>query len=320
MLDKITLYKDKNITITGASGYIASALANILKEKCANIIRVSRKDLPLIQGTQPLIADISSKKCWYEIIENSDIVFHLAGNTSVYYAEEDPVGSLYSTLLPITNLINVAQETGLKPNVVYASTATIYGLTNNLPVSESKTPNPITNYDLHKLFAEKQLEMASKKEIINAISLRLGNVYGPSLSFSSSDDRGVLNKIVNMAIHGDDLKLYGDGNYLRDYVYIDDVVKAFIYTAFANTTKDRSFNVASGIGITIAEVFEVVKKKVFDVTGKSIRIEKIAWPENTDPIEYRNFVANIDSIKKTFNWTPEINLEDGINRLINSIK
>ena len=96
---------------------------------------------------------------------------------------------------------------------------------------ETKQPNPITTYDLHKFFAEQQLLVASSSNIIGAISLRLANVYGPSSTESLAQDRGILSKITRMSFELKNLQIYGNGEYLRDYIYIDDVVNAFLHAA-----------------------------------------------------------------------------------------
>lgn len=311
-------YKDKTVAITGASGYLASVLISMLRENCAHILRISRQDLPPITGTEALKADVGAYDCWNEIVSRADVIFHLAGNTSVYVAAKNPADSLNSTVLPITHLITAAQMAGRRLRVVFASTATVYGLTDNLPVAEDAEPKPITNYDLHKLFAEKQLELASKQEILEGVSLRLANVYGPSSNNSSSEDRGILNKITRMAIQGANLRLYGDGNYLRDYIYVDDVAHAFMVAGIEDEAVGRSFNVASGKGITVREAFHLVAERVGGVTGKRVQIEHSPWPREADPIEIRNFVANINLFSTTFGWQPEVSLEAGIVHLANS--
>ena len=257
----MTHYGSKTVAITGASGYLASVLINALQKTPAHILRVSRQELPPISGTETLKADVRASDCWEEIVSKADVIFHLAGNTSVYAAAKNPAGSLSATVLPITHLIAAAQAAGHKRRVVFASTATVYGLADDLPVAEDAEPKPITNYDLHKLFVEKQLELATKQGVLEGVSLRLANVYGPSSSTSSADDRGILNRITRLALQGADLQLYGDGAYLRDYVYIDDVVRAFMVAGLGEGVAGRLFNVASGKGIPVRKIFHLVTER-----------------------------------------------------------
>ena len=309
-------YGNKAVAVTGASGYIASVLINVLQKTPVRILRISRQDLHTIPGTETLKADIRTNYCWKEIVEKVDVIFHLAGNTSVYSAMKDPADSLNSTVLPITHLVTAAQASGRRPRVVLASTATVYGLTGSAPVSEDMPTAPITNYDLHKLFAEKQLELASNQGILEGVSLRLANVYGASSGNSSADDRGVLNKITRLALQGTNLKLYGNGNYLRDYIYIDDVVRAFIVAGVEKEVVGRSFNVATGKSITVREMFNLVAERAAIITGKKVSIENTPWPDGADPIEFRNFVANISRFRSFSGWHPMIRLNQGVDKMI----
>ena len=238
MVDISSKLKGKVVAITGASGYIGSALTLELNKYSVKIVRVSRTKLPPIEGIKDLALDLSIASSWIKIVSEVDIIFHLAGNTSLNYAEKNPKESLKSALLPISQLISASRELCRSPTVVFASTATVYGLTNEFPVVESIKPNPISTYDLHKFFAEQELFKASQKNIINSINLRLANVYGPSLTESIAESRGVLNKLTRMRLEGGKIQIYGDGNNIRDYVYIGDVVNAFIHASIIGNAEN----------------------------------------------------------------------------------
>ena len=153
MHDLKTELKNKVVCITGAGGYIGSALVNRLKNySVKKIIRISRKELTHQENLDDWILDLNEFDSWLKIVEQSDIIFHLAGNTSVTYAEQYPKKSLTSEVLPINNLVRASKKLQLSPRVIYTSTATIYGLTEDLPVSESSSPAPLTNYDSNKLY------------------------------------------------------------------------------------------------------------------------------------------------------------------------
>ena len=315
----MSVYDGTTVAVTGASGYLASVLIDAMKKTPARIMRVSRIDLPPSVGTESLKADIRSKCCWEEIVARADVIFHLAGNTSVYQSAKDPADSLNSTVLPITHLVAAAAAAGRRPRVVFASTATVYGLTDRFPVGEGQEPKPVTIYDLHKLFAERQLELASKREVLEGVCLRLANVYGPSAGMSSANDRGILNKISVWALQGRNLRLYGDGNYLRDYVYVEDVAQAFIAAGASLGVIGRSLNVASGKGMTVREAFDMVVTHAERVTGRRVEIESVPWPVDADPIEFRNFVADTASFASAAGWQPAVELNEGIGRMISSM-
>lgn len=312
----MTAYAGKTVAITGASGYLAGALLDALGSNPARILRVSRQRLPALPGTETMQADVQSIDCWKEIITCADVIFHLSSNTSVYAAAEDPAGSLDSTVRPIALLAAAAHALCRKPCVVLSGTVTQYGLGGTVPMNEDAPIRPVNNYDLHKRFAEKQLLLATGQGFLDGVSLRLANVYGPSPAAASDSGRGILNKITKMALEGATLQLYGGGHYLRDYVYITDVARAFLAAGITEAAVGRSFNVASGRGTTIREVFSFVARRAEEITGKPVSIQDVPWPAKADKTEYRNFVADISALERTTGWRPLISLEDGIDRMI----
>lgn len=312
-------FQGKTVVVTGASGYIGYELVDALFKQSCKIIRVSRTDLAPIPNVITIKADICNADVWHEIISQADIIYHLAGNTSVYEAAKLPVLSLNSTLLPINHLIQAAQEQKRKPRVVFASTATVYGLTSTLPVAETVKPNPITVYDLHKFFAEQQLTLASQQGILDSISLRLANVYGPSRSKSSAGDRGILNRVTAMALQGKDLMIYGDGSYLRDYVYIADVVRAFLAAGVNENIAGRVFNVATGKSISLGDAFKLVAVEAKNANGCQVNVKFVPWPDGASEIEFRNYISDVSSILDKLGWQPIVSLESGIKFMIDTI-
>ena len=322
MHDIKTKLNNKVICITGASGYIGSTLVDRLKNyPVKKIIRVSRKKLTYHENLDDWILDLNEYDSWLKIVEQSDIIFHLSGNTSVAFAEQHPQNSLTSEVRPINSLVRASKQLQLSPRVIYTSTASIYGLTKEHPVSESYEPAPITCYDSNKLHAENQLEIASKANVINSVSLRLANVYGPSPNESSAVDRGVLSKIVKMSFENKTISLYGSGNYLRDYIYIDDVVMALIYVSVISYSEilkipKSVLNVSSGRGTYIRTVFNLILEEVGKITGENLKIRNVPWPTGVSEIEKRNFIGSAERLKSLTGWTPKTPIEEGIKLLV----
>jgi len=305
----------KVIAITGASGYIGSALSEELKKYSNKVIRVSRKKLTPSKYFEDWILDLTLLDSWIKIVKKSDIVFHLSGNTSIYDAEQEPSKNLISTLLPVTHFVTAAKILALKPLMVFASTATVYGALSKIPISENDIPEPITNYDTHKFLAEQILITAHKNEIIDTKILRLANVYGPSLIEVKSSDRGILSKLTRMALEGENLNVYGDGEYLRDYIYIKDVVAAFLSATLVNSN-ESVFNVSSGVGTRVKDVFELIASEVNKIPKLKIKVRHVEWPNNVSEIEKRNFVGSNNLLKSNTFWSPNIEIEEGIKLLV----
>jgi len=306
-------------TVIGASGYIGSKLINKLTDSGCNVIRSSRRDTITNGDSEFVMAELDSLDFWLNIVEKSDVIIHLAGNTSINVANDNPALDLNSSVVPIYRLIEACKILRKRPRVVFASTVTAYGFTDNLPVSEATAENPESFYDLHKFFVERQLVLATKLNICDGVSLRLANVYGPSSANSSANDRGILNKIIGLALAGDIVSLYGGGNYMRDYIYIDDVVDAFILASISSKSAGEVFNVGSGVGTSVRDAFNAVTQEVYRQTNKIIEMKDVPWPENSPKIDMRNFTASIKKAHTCLGWSPKVSLETGIATTVKSI-
>lgn len=306
-------------TVIGASGYIGSKLVNKLTDSGCNVIRSSRRDTITNGDSEFVMAELDSLDFWLNIVEKSDVIIHLAGNTSINVANDNPALDLNSSVVPIYRLIEACKILRKRPRVVFASTVTAYGFTDNLPVSEATAENPESFYDLHKFFVERQLVLATKLNICDGVSLRLANVYGPSSSNSSANDRGILNKIIGLALAGDIVSLYGSGNYIRDYIYIDDVVDAFILASISSKSVGEVFNVGSGVGTSVRDAFNAVTQEVYRQTNKIIEMKDVPWPENSPKIDMRNFTASIKKAHTCLGWSPKVSLQTGIATTVKSI-
>ena len=166
---------------------------------------------------------------------------------------------------------------------------------------------------------ERQLVLATKLNICDGVSLRLANVYGPSSANSSANDRGILNKIIGLALAGDIVSLYGGGNYIRDYIYIDDVVDAFILASISSKSVGEVFNVGSGVGTSVRDAFNAVTQEVYRQTNKIIEMKDMPWPENSPKIDMRNFTASIKKAHTCLGWSPKVSLQTGIATTVKSI-
>ena len=306
-------------TVIGASGYIGSKLVNKLTDSGCNVIRSSRRDTITNGDSEFVMAELDSLDFWLNIVEKSDVIIHLAGNTSINVANDNPALDLNSSVVPIYRLIEACKILRKRPRVVFASTVTAYGFTDNLPVSEATAENPESFYDLHKFFVERQLVLATKLNICDGVSLRLANVYGPSSANSSANDRGILNKIIGLALAGDIVSLYGGGNYIRDYIYIDDVVDAFILASISSKSAGEVFNVGSGVGTSVRDAFNAVTQEVYRQTNKIIEMKDMPWPENSPKIDMRNFTASIEKAHTCLGWSPKVSLQTGIATTVKSI-
>ena len=256
--------------------------------------------------------DIQSCETWQRVLEGVDIVFHLAAQTSLNVAEEDPVADFNANVLPLLHLVETCRREGLCPAVIFAGTVTETGIPIRWPVDETHPDHPLTVYDLHKWMAEQYLKHYVGLGVIRGTVLRLANVYGPGPR-SQSRDRGILNQTIAKALRGETLTIYGSGNQLRDYIYVEDAALAFL-TAGANLERvnGKHFVIGTGEGHTLAETFHLVADEVRLITGRRVEIEHVEPPAPLTPIETRNFVADSRSFSELTGWIPSTSLREGM--------
>lgn len=305
----------KNILLTGAEGYIGSSLVNKLKAN-NTLLLLSRTSSRKEKNLRYIKTDIRSKKIWRDILQDIEIVYYLAAQTSSQYSNQYPSNDLKTNLMPIAYMIEACQKYGYTPSIVFAGTATETGFTNTKSINGNISDLPITIYDIHKLAAEKYLQYYSIQLKNRAVTLRLSNIYGPG-QVSDKKDRGIVNMMIRKAIRGESLSIYGNGEYIRDYIYIDDIVNAFLLAGEKiKVTSGNYYVIGTGEGYSVAAMASIVVDEVKKITGNKVGIIYLPFPKETSQIEYRSFVANNRQFKKDTNWTTKTKLRTGINKTI----
>jgi nucleoside-diphosphate-sugar epimerase len=314
-------YKGKRILVTGGAGFIASALVRLIRNVECIILRVDRPGVlwTPINGTaqiQDISGDIRDRSLWEQVIKDVDVVFHFAAQTSTYAANADPTGDIQINVLPLIHLLESCRISKRPAIVLFSSTATIVGIPDSLPVDETHPDNPITIYDLHKLMAEQYLRYYINQGVVHGVALRLANVYGPGPK-SSSSDRGILNQMTRRALAGEPLTIYGEGDQLRDYLYVEDAARAFLKAAqHAENVAGQYFVIGSGQGYTIAQAMHLISERVAMKTGIRAPVVNIEPPMPQSRIEYRDFVANPKRFHQATGWRARYSLIDGIDSTI----
>ncbi|MDP3789943.1 MAG: NAD-dependent epimerase/dehydratase family protein [Candidatus Omnitrophota bacterium] len=317
-------YQGKKILITGGAGYLASVLVALLSDTDCRIIRLDQKKPAAVPRRKAaeivdLVGDVSIDKTWEEPLDGIEIVFHFAAQTSVYTANKDTAEDLKRNVMPMVHLLEACRRQKIKPVILFSGTVTESGMPAYLPVDETHPDNPITVYDLHKLMAENYLKYYCRQGLVRGATLRLANVYGPGPE-SGSAGRGILNLMVKKALQGENLTLYGTGEYLRDYVYVYDVADAFLKAAASiDKVNGHHFVIGSGKGTTLAEAFNLVAEKAAVKTGKKVRIISVDPPSELSLIENRNFIADNRKFISGTGWKAEYSLTQGIEAIIESV-
>ena len=309
------------IVVTGARGYIASALARWLAEKGRSLRLVSRPsaqsaiEQPSSAHVEVIETDLGDEAIWSRLMQDAASIVHLSSRTDLRAAEADPAGDDTINVEPVRAMVRAAARADAPPKVVFASTVTIVGTRHANPVDERTPDAPCSIYDHHKLVCETILQRATAAGTLRAGILRLSNIYGFG-GASVNSNRGILNMMMRRALKGETLTLYGEGANIRDFIHIDDVVEAFALAAddVADVCDGSRYVIASGCGYSLAEAYQLVADAAFAATGRRVEIRRVPEPADLHPIERRNFVGNSALFQQRTGWRPRICLSEGIGR------
>jgi nucleoside-diphosphate-sugar epimerase len=310
-------FHGRTILITGGRGYIGSALTQSLVNVNCKLILLDRSPgdawMPERQRAEVVLlnGDVSMRKTWNIVLPGVHYIFHLAGQEYVHRPEADPLLDLQLNALPILHLLDVCREHQYCPKIVFPSSANLFGLVKSLPISEHHRDAPLVPWAVHKLMAENYLRIYAKKYGVKSVILRLANVYGPTARWSVMT-RVVINKMIAKALAGEPLTLYANQSCIRDYVFLEDVVQAFLLAgAHSKSTDGRLYVIGSGDGKTIAEVWQLIADKVSSYIGRNVPIQFDASVK-VEPFEMRNFVADTTRFQRATGWKPHMRLRQGI--------
>lgn len=307
----------KRILVTGASGRLGSRVTIALsKLGYKQILLTSKLPMGALPGAEYLIVDWKN----FELPQLSDIdvVIHLAHQTSAYDAKENVEEDIKCNLITTVRIIEAIKHSSKPIHFIYIGSLTEYGSKNTNPISEnSKAEDPETFYDCSKLAVELYLKSYKQEGILETLTiLRLGNLYG-FLGSPKKRHRGFFDEAISSAFRGEEVLCFGGGDFVRDFIHIDDVVSAFIGLIESEPgVTDGTFNLASGVGHTLKEALSLIGQSLTLIGRNSIKIRMEEFPLNSYKIERRNHVADISRIKQVISWSPKTSLTKGISQSI----
>lgn len=306
------------IAVFGASGYIGSHLVNFLIKKKITFVLPSNYKSKGFTFIKDFTSD--SIKSFIKKYKVKTII-NLHAQTNIEKSFDDLEYDYEHNVHLTISILNSIKNLKINITYIFIGTATQVGFTRiKKSISLKHISSPLTVFDLNKQYCEDLIKIYKKKFNINAFTLRLSNVFGPGKKVDNN--RGIINKIINNAININEVTVYGNGGYVRDFIYIDDVVKA-IYLAIKFKSKlneNHYYYVSSGKGISFFQFVNQLKFFIYKNFQKSLFIKFKPWPKNTHPIDKRSFVGNNKSFKNITGWNPEKNLLVNFMKYINNFK
>ena len=292
------------ILVTGGAGFIGSHLVDRLIKENHKVIVIDNLTTGKEENINPQAEfynlDIYDFEKIKPLFEKIDFVFHLAAIPQILVSIKDPVGTSKVNILGTINVFKAAIEAKVK-RVIFASSSSVYGNQEKLPLKENMRPNPVNPYALQKLVGEQFAKLFTKLYGIPIISLRYFNVYGPRININS-DYSSVIGKFLKQKAEGKPLTIFGNGEQTRDFCYIDDVVDATIKAMESKKLKGGEvINIGSGKSYSINYLANLIGGK-----------RKYLTPREGD---IKHTQADITLAKKLFTWQPKVSFEEGLRRV-----
>ena len=317
---ELSVYKGRKVLVTGGLGFIGSNLARRLLQLGADVTIIDA----LIPGKggntynisdcadciDVHIADLRSAEDVARLVPGKEIIFNLAGSVSHLDSMANPILDMGLNCEAHLSLLEGCRRHNREARIVYTGTRAQYGRPLYLPVDEKHPQLPIDVNGIHKMAAEAYHFLYSRIYGMPVCSLRLTNTYGPRQPMR--DPRhGFINWLLRLALEGQCLPVYGDGQQQRDLNYVEDVVDALLLAGVAPAAEGQAFNLGSGRPVTVLEVARLL----IELTD-SERYELVPFPENESKIEIGDYYADCTKVANVLGWLPRVSLQDGLRRTI----
>jgi len=300
--------------VTGGAGFIGSNIVEELLNQgkdvriLDNFATGKRENLdPFIDRIEVVEGDIRSYHIVLEAVEGVDIILHQAALPSVPRSIVDPITSNEVNVEGTLNVLNAARTANTR-TIVYASSSSIYGEGQKLPISEGSNPNPLSPYAVSKLSGEKYCIAFARLYQMHIGCLRYFNVFGPRQD-PTSQYSAVIPKLAHLLKQKRSPTIFGDGEQTRDFTYVSNVVQANLLAA--EKAKEHSgevFNVAGGQGISVNVIF----RRIRELLGSNI--EPVFAPPRSG--EVKHSVADIRKIQNILGFQTVCNVNAGLEKVV----
>jgi UDP-glucose 4-epimerase len=257
----------RNILITGGCGFIGSYVVRLLLgEGCYNIFVLDNLSSGSITNLPEKLnmdnffqCDVTDQHAINECLKAVDqieFIVHLAANVSVVRSLNEPTFSANVNICGFVNILELAKR--YNSRVIYASSAAVYGNSNQFPFIEGVSPKPISPYGLEKVVNEYYANLYRELYALDIIGLRFFNVYGAGQN-PDSPYSGVITKFLKNIDNGLPVTIYGDGSQIRDFIHVKDVATAVSLAIKAEHVKYGVFNICSGLGSSLLEIIAILE-------------------------------------------------------------
>lgn len=309
------------VLVTGGLGFIGSNLALRLTELGAKVTVVdgcilgcgaNRFNLePQQQSISVMVQELGEMDAEVEsAIAQARVIFNLAGEISHIHSMEYPERDLQLNTVSQLRFLDSCRRLNRGVRVVYAGTRQVFGRPRYLPIDDKHPIRPVDFNGVHKYAASMYHLMMTELGDLDAVVLRLTNVYGQRMSLNVAG-QGFLGVFFRRALLGEGLSVYGDGAQLRDPLFVDDAVEAFLLAGLAEGLAERQINVGGGQALSLREIAAAIQGAVGGPAPLSVE-----YPPHLKSIDIGSYYTDTRQAKDLLGWQPSTPFAAGVERTL----
>ena len=316
--------KNKKILVTGGAGFIGSHIVDLCIDNGYQVVVLDNLSTGKKNNINPqahfIPMDINDERL-HQVFkaENPEYVCHQAAQISVSYSVKHPDIDAHQNITGILNVLKACHENKVKGVVFASSGGTVYGEPNNLPINENYAFAPGSPYGISKMSSEYYLDFYLRQYKMDYVTLRYANVYGPRQD--PFGEAGVIAIFTQKMLNGEIPTINGDGEYIRDYVYVEDVARACLLgiknmLKLSGLNSDLSnrksqfnaFNIGTGLGFSVNQLYQYLK-------------EILAFPNKAQygparPGDLRKSILDCQNAEKYLQWEPTVTFKEGLKKTV----
>lgn len=316
-----TDWKDLRILVTGAGGFIASHLVEVLAKRGARVrafVRYNSRGDPGLLKLLPadilgkieiIPGDLRDLPAVQEAMQGAAIVFHLGALISIPYSYRHPAEVVETNILGTLNVLLAGRDLGVR-RIIHTSTSEVYGTARRVPIAEDHPLQGQSPYSASKIGADKLAESFFCTYNLPVVTLRPFNTYGPRQSA-----RAVIPTIIAQALTLPSIRL-GNLDTRRDFTYVSDTVDGFLLAAQIPGIEGQALNLGSGGETRIGELAELIIRLV----GRSVPIEQEPERLRPEKSEVQRLLSDNRLARERLHWSPQVDLESGLVETIDWIR
>jgi UDP-glucose 4-epimerase len=294
------------VLVLGGGGFIGRAVVETLHAAGVSL-RVLDRNVAAgalavrCAGLDWRVGVLADREALLAALQDIDAVVHLASPSSPAIAEMDWKADVDAHVVDSIRLIECMTTAAVRRLIFMSSGGTVYGDHHDVPIDEDRATQPICTYGINKLAVEHFIKHSQQVGRIDAVILRAANAYGPRQS--TDRNQGLIGTSIVRVLAGEPLRVWGDGQVVRDFVYVEDIARA-VLAAIDYRGEFTVFNIGSGIGRTVHDVIAAIG----NIAQLPVRVEHLP----ARGLDVRFNVLDCSRARGELGWQPQTSFEQGL--------